>query len=142
MCRKYTKRIWCYILGHQQVFVAAFSYSIYSICTGNLDTSTWPLPFNMIVPFDAKPIWGWYLLWFIQINCAMSYCICTVAPTSYFISCCLYIGATCDHLDFITHSINLNDENSRQESVLHTNQKFCMEKRLIEAVKHHSEILK
>lgn len=96
-CRKYTKIIGSYPVCHQLTFIAALANSFYSICIGNLDTSTWPLPFNLVVPFDTKLIWGWYLLYLLQFCISLAYITSMVSVTSYFVSCCFYIEAICTH---------------------------------------------
>lgn len=142
-CRKYTKRICCYILWHCQVFVAAFFYPIYCIYAGKLDTSKWPLPFNMVVPFDTTTIQGWYLMWFIQINSAITYCLSVISTTSYFVACCLYIVATCDHFNFLIRSIEANikeslgEKNSDKRVIIRRN----IKEKLINVIQHHTDIL-
>lgn len=107
-CRKYTTIFTFYILWNETSFVASLFYSFYCVWCGNYDTSTWPLPFNILVPFDTTSLWGWYLLWFVQFSMGLSYTGCLTAITSYFMSCCLYICAICDHFDFLCDSI-MND---------------------------------
>lgn len=143
MCTKYTIRLFCYILWHLQVFLAAGFFPIYCMYVGNFDTSTWPLPFNMAVPFDTSSIIGWYLLWFIQTNTAFSYCLGTIAPTAYFMNCCLYIITLCDHFNCIINSINEHVEGYHQiKNKLKTKKiNLQIKEKLGRAVKHHEEIL-
>lgn len=97
----------------------------------------------MSVPFDKTAVWGWFLLWFLQINTAFSYCLATILPTSYFMICCLYINALCDHFDLIIRLIGENVKETRTETNSLKKQIFYrkINNDLISAVKHHSKIL-
>lgn len=142
-CRKITKIIGSYPLCHQSTFVAAFSFSIYCIATGNLDTTTWPLPLNLVMPFDTKPIWGWYLFWFIQFCMSLSYITCMVAVTTYFICCCYYIDAICNHFNYLVQSIeeyvDQNKENRKARMSKLANNKIKLQSH--ELIKLHMKIL-
>lgn len=141
--RKYTIRIYLYIVYHLQVFLSPCLYSFYCIFVGKIDPSAWPLPFNMSVPFDITIMWGWYLMWFIQINAAFSYCLATVLTTSYFMICCFYINAMCDHFDFLIRSIEFDVRQNLKETNFLKSQQISQKitDKLINAVKHHSNVL-
>ena len=96
----------------QTTFLIPFFTSIYNICIGNLDTSTWELTFKTAVPFSTEPIWGWYILCFFQFLMPLSYSMCTLATTSYFISGCFYIDAVCNHFDALIDSLKEDIEPS------------------------------
>lgn len=98
-CRKFTKTITHYVYFNQMIFFVYFIQSIYCICTGNYDTSTWSLSSKITVPFNTETIWGWYLLWFVHFNMGFSYVLSMVSITSYFVCCCFYISTICDHFD-------------------------------------------
>lgn len=97
----------------------------------------------MVVPFDTTSIEGWYLMWFIQINSAIAYCLSAISTTSYFVACCLYIVATCNHFNFLIRSIEANikesleETNSDKRGVIRRN----IKEKLINVVEHHTEIL-
>lgn len=103
-CRKCTKIIAGYPLI--LMFVAAALYSIYCILTGNLDTTTWILPYKLSVPFETRTIHGWYCLWFIETQIGISYSMVMVNISTYFVCCCFYIVGICEHFDYLIHSIN------------------------------------
>lgn len=126
-----------------QVFVAAFFYPMYCMYIGNWDASTWPLPFNYVVPFDESTVWGWYLMWLIQTNSAISYCLGATSTTSYFMTCCLYIGALCDHFDLFAHSVDVAVIQSEVEidSVKRMKLRRRINEFIVEVVKHHVETL-
>lgn len=125
------------------VFVGAFFYSIYCIHVGNYDTSKWILPYELSVPFDTKEIWGWYLLWLIQVNIGFTYSTTQIASSSYFMSCCFYIGAICDHFDYIIHSIQNDVERNRTERNLSFYQQNIrnLRRNLFQAVEIHNKAL-
>lgn len=103
-CRKITKLMY-YINFLNFVYLPLpVLYSIYDMIKGNFDTSAWILPFYVSVPFNTDTIWGWVLLVFININIGFGYSLGLVALTSYFISCCFYISAICEHFEFIIES--------------------------------------
>lgn len=99
-CRKYTKKIAIFILIFvQSAYILVFLSSIYYIYIGNFDTSTWPILYDLKGLFEANTIWGWYLLWFLTSSMDLSYTLSMSSTTTYFISCCIYIGAICDHFN-------------------------------------------
>lgn len=147
MCRKTTKIMIGYVLIQEQMFVVTFVYSIYCICIGNTDTSSWPLPINLFIPFNAKAqttLCGWYLLWLFQFNGSAFYSLCTMSTTSYFVCCCHYIMAICNHFESLMQSINGNvEQNSRQQNERKYKRNVCIvERELREAVDLHVKINK
>lgn len=101
-------------------YMMSLVFSVLCIFVNNFDTSTWTLFFNFAVPINTKSIWVWYLLLFAQCSVDLSYVLSMVAITSYFVCCCFYIWAICDHFDYVIHSIdgtveqNEMDDNPRQ----------------------------
>lgn len=107
-CRKFTKFYLYYICCNQSSFVAALSFATYSICMGHTDTSQWILPFNLVVPFNTEPLWGWFLHWFFQFSASLSYTLCMIIPTTYFACFCRYIAAICQHIEILIDSIRFD----------------------------------
>lgn len=105
-CRKYTKilGLGCICLT-QAMVVITFMSSIYSIVIGNLDTSTWELPFSLTVPFNTETISGWYMLFSLNFCIAFSYAICISTTTSYYVAGCLYVRAIFDHFKALIDSL-------------------------------------
>ena len=103
------------------MFLVAFISSFYNIFVGNLDTSTWELPFSLTVPFNTERIPMWYILCVIQTFMGISYSLCISATTSYFISGCFYIAAICDHfealIDSLKEDIQPNDEAKKSKPI-------------------------
>lgn len=105
-CRKYTKNMFCYYsLFNESATLVSLCSSVFMVFTGNFDTSKLILPFTFAVPFDTETMWGWYLLWFIQLNVGVSYGKTMISITSYFICCCFYIETICDHFNLVIESI-------------------------------------
>lgn len=113
-----------FILSNQAVYLASFIYSIYSICVGSTDPSTWSLPF--LVAFPTNTLCRWYSALFFETNIGFAYSLMMVATTSFFVCGCLYICAICDHCCFLIKSIDADNErvimggeNPAQENKLH-----------------------
>lgn len=141
-CRKYTKLIFSYIFCHQSTFGAALCFSFYCLYTGNFDTSTWFLPFAMVVPFDTSTFEGWYLFLFIQISISFSYITCMVSISSYFVCSGFYIEAICDHFAFLIYSIQetikINRNENDQKKILRNHLKI--KDKIQEAIGIHVDI--
>lgn len=88
------------------LFLALLIYSFYCIWMGNLNTSTWHLPYNLYVPFDTSIIYLWYFFWLIQFYVAMSYSMTITCSTTYFLSCCFYLVALCEHFHSLIKSFD------------------------------------
>lgn len=142
-CRKLTIFFCQSLISIIILFSAFLAYSIYCICSGNLETSTWLLAFNMIVPFDTKTIFGWYFLWFLQLNMSMGYVMCIVATTTYFCCCCLYLCSICEHFAIHFRIINRDIEQFRGKE-LEKFKKFNkkMAEKMRTAIELHVKILK
>lgn len=141
-CRKLTKQISYYLMIHQAIFVKLYIYSIYCIAFGNFDTST-PLPVVMSVPFNAQTIWGWHLKCFLEFFMALTYAITLVSLTSYFVCCCLYIGAICNHFEFLMHSIRDDVHRNHAEKNLPKQHKLNRQTQanLVQAIQLHVKLI-
>lgn len=142
-CRKHAKIMACYPLLQQIMYVSALYVSISSIIAGVYDTSAWSLPFQMCVPFNTEKFSGWYLLWFIQLNESLTYAYCMIATTLYFVCCCFYIGALCDHLDYLFREIkNEMDVCQNEKDPIKYRQLFNgIREKLFQSIAFHVEIL-
>lgn len=126
-CRKYTAKILCLILWNQTILIAPLLQSLYSILIGNYGTSAWQLPLEIYVPIDTSTLWGWFLMWIIQFKASFWYSAGFTLITSYFIACCLYIGAICDHFDLLCKSFAKNVELNRCEKNPIKYKKWCIQ---------------
>lgn len=99
----------------QSTYLFDFVYSIYCICIGNTDVSTWPVTMELSVPFDMETIFGWYLLLLCGISVDSAYFTCLLLGTSQFIGLCIYIAAICDQFDFVMQTVQKNVNRNLQE---------------------------
>lgn len=67
-CRKYTKRIDSFAFIHPASFLPSLMFALSSIAKGKYDTSSWFLIFDSVLPIDTTRVWGWLLMWTIQIS--------------------------------------------------------------------------
>lgn len=114
-CRQCAKIIASYIPVHLTLFITAVFCSIYNIRSGNLVTSTWFLPFPVLMPFDSSSILAWYAVWFLQINIGTAYVLSITSTTLYFVCCCFYIRAICEHFAWCIQAANEDIELNRNE---------------------------
>lgn len=98
-CRKYVKVLTAVHFIYVQVaYILVFIYSIYCVITANFDASTWPVIYDIYVPLDTTTVLGWYTQFFFGNSMEAAYLLTMVLPTSYFISCTIYIRTMCDHV--------------------------------------------
>lgn len=123
------------------MYGASLLFSFYCIIVKNYDTSTWILPFTLWVPFNTERLLWWYLLLFIQFSMGMAYSMSQVTITAYFVCCCNYITAICEHFNFLMKSIRADVEFNLIESNLFLYQKRCreIEGKLASAVDVHKK---
>lgn len=92
-----------------------FLYAIYCVCIGKFDNISIPLPFVLALPFTTETVLGWFTAWALAFNMALVYGTTMVSITSYFVSCCTYICAMCDHFNLLMkwsneNALRFNDE--------------------------------
>lgn len=97
-----------FLVYDQSAYWSTFISSICWILSGNTDASTWPVVFELSVPFDTKTIFGWYLLLLITTCLDFMYFTCMLLGTTQFMGYCIYIAAICEHFDLITQTIQTN----------------------------------
>lgn len=114
--RKYSKMMTITLLVYDQfAYVSTFISSIYWISIGNCDASTWPVLFDLSVPFDSKTICGWYLQMLFAACMDLAFLICMLHSTIHFIGCCIYMAAICEHFDLIMRTIQATVEHNLRE---------------------------
>lgn len=138
-CRKYTLRLGRYVLCHTVVFPCSLAYTAYCIAAGNYDTSSWFLAYNVLVPFDMSSVVGWLMTWVYQYSMGLVYSLSVTSVTSYFVSCCFYIGAMCDHFELMMDSIREDVDHFKSKITLETSRfkYFEITQKLNNAVKLH-----
>lgn len=114
-CTIFAKRMLSYIIIHQSMFIFSLCHSIYCLSVGNYDTSTWQLAFKLAVPFSTEKVWKWYILYILQQSFGTAYALSLVPIPIYFFCCCFYIGAICDHFDFLINSIKRKAKELHEE---------------------------
>lgn len=130
-CRNLTKFISIgYLLDAATLFTAAVIYSFYCMWSGNFDTTTWLLPYNLYLPFDTSTIYLWYVLWLMQCYIGLVYSLSVTCVTTYFESCCLYIVALCEHSNALIQSFSLSIEWYRKSQRIEMNKQSVKEQKL------------
>lgn len=136
------KRIAIFIVLNQGMHTIPCLYAIYCICIGAFDSSI-PLSFTLALPFSTDTPLGWFLAWALGFNMAFVYGLTMVSITSYFVSCCTYMSAMCDHF-------NLLIDRSSEDALKFTSKKSLAEKQKLnrkisgnisEAVKIHVHVI-
>lgn len=113
-----------FLLMDQLMTIASIFYSFYCLYAGNLDTSTWLLPFQFAVPFETKTVWKWYILWVYNLKANLAYAGIITSVSSYFVCCCLYIQGICNHFNLLIQSLQNDVEQYKKD----TNPKIMQEK--------------
>lgn len=127
---------------HTCVFPASLAYALYCISVGNYDTSSWFLAYNVLVPFNMTSISGWLMTWVYQWSMGLVYSLSVTSVTSYFVSCCFYIGTLCEHFKLIMQSIveDVFKHQSKNKSRNHESFGKNVTQKLNEAIKLHIKI--
>lgn len=115
-CRKITKLMGYYLIYHACPFVSPLIFAIIGIQSGQTDMTEYILPFKMVLPFNTLSVWGWCLEWFIQLNVGLSYALCMIIATNYFIFYCYHIVAICIHFQLLISSIRDDVERIQAKS--------------------------
>lgn len=114
--RKFSKVISiAFLVYDQSPYVSTLIYSFYYICIGNTDLSTWPVAYELSVPFDTTTMLGWYLQLLITMCNELVYLTYLLLATSQFIGCCMYIAAMCEHFDLIIQTARATIDRNRHE---------------------------
>lgn len=138
-CHNFTEQMTKFVVFQQTSFCLAFFYSIYCICVGNFDTSTYYLPLRIAAPFNIDSLLGWYLFWVLQCITGISYMFSMVAVLLYFVFCCFYLQALCDHFDHLIESID-DQFRKNQNKPKGDYASKCARKLLSNTINHHNAI--
>lgn len=104
-----------FIVYIQLAFMAEFFFSIFFMCSGNFDVSTWPKVFNLRIPLDSTKILGWYFQSILMYSSSSAYILCLTSATTYFVCSCIYICAICDHFSLLMRQMNKCFEQNQLE---------------------------
>lgn len=141
-CRKYTKIIFYYVFCNQAAYVSNLIPPFFSLLHGNYETSGWGLMYDLVLPFDKTKIWGWFMTWFTQFNVGFSYSLVLVSITSYFVCCCFYMAAICDHFDYLMETIKKDMEccEGQSNAIGNAQNRLKIKKQLSDAIDLHVSI--
>lgn len=115
MCTKWVFVSLCTVNLSLAVLSSLF-HSIVCLWIGNLDTSTWFFVMQLTVPFETSNIFNWYILLlmecldFVVLNFMFS------GVLTYFVGCCFYIKATCEHFRYDYRHIEEKIENKPKKA--------------------------
>lgn len=116
--RAFAKYMTIYFIVSSAIFIFLLSviHSVICMWHGNFDTSTWFLSIQMSVPFDTSSIFGWYMKWVLQACGGFVYNTSIPALVPYFVCCCFYIGACCEHfrIKYEQFDANIANHNEKQ----------------------------
>lgn len=124
--------------------------SIYQMLfKSNFDTSTWIAPFNIAVPYlDTTTLWGWSLFYVVQGFLAYSYSLNQSIIIAFFLSCCLYTEALCEHFALAIRATECRELDasgfySPNESFrrMETQKNLMVREKFIAAIQLHSKLM-
>lgn len=87
--------------------------SIWCIYQGNLDYSTWFLPYNIILPIDKSTPLGWYSEFLIQTFTGYGFVLTITTTVTLFGGCSYYIQSC---LEQLKHMFNELDRKNRDKA--------------------------
>lgn len=143
-CRRFNKIMGTYVILVQAVSVIAVLFSIYCVIVGNFDTSTYYLPLRIAPPFNIDSLFGWYLFLLVQLCLLTSYIFAVVPVITYFVCCCYYLNALCDHFEFLISLVQseveqMNSKRPNEQAKINEHA-LNARKFLCNAIDHHNKI--
>lgn len=141
-CQKLTRLIACYVHGEQTMYLISILTSVYSLAVGNYDTSTWLSTYSLVLPFSADSVIGWYMRYIIQCNMGFCYASSMVPVTCFFVSCCVYMIAICDHFSLMIGSTNEEVEqiHTSTNSLEYRRRCLELEKTIFRSIQLHTKL--
>lgn len=141
-CRRFTMQMSSFAVFELASIVMALFISFYHIHVGNLDTSTYYLPLHYATPFTIDSVFKWDLFWAIQLLGCVAYLAGTVVVITYFVCCCFYVEALCDHFDLLIETIDDELHPKRRDSnqVDIRSGSSNVRKIFSDAIDHHNKI--
>lgn len=125
------------------LWVSVILYSIYCMLNGNYNTSSWLQPYNLVVPFETESIFGWFKLYLVQCYLGTVYSLSKSSVTSYFMSCCLYVTALCEHFALKVAEIKaINTKRLKMKGFEVRKANIDIKIKMNELVIHHHKTLK
>lgn len=142
-CRQFTERMVLLMLYQQFSYVFALLFSIYCICVGNFDTSTYYLPLRIAPPFNVDPVYRWYLFLVLQFISGVTYMATLIASAVHFVCGCYYLAGLCDHFNYFIEMVDAEFRQNRSqanERVTVFENSLRSRKLLCDAIDHHNKI--
>lgn len=118
-CRNLVRKMSAWVLINHTMTFLSLIVSLYFILIGDFDTSKWILPLDLVVPFNTESLFGWYLLWFYNLQINIAYSVCLSLTVSHFICGCMYLIGMCDHLSLLAQLIR-EEANTRDHQIRQT----------------------
>lgn len=119
-CRRFVKLLLCYACVQFSSVLGALIPAFIDIFLLNddtsVDTSTWNLPFSVVMPFDMRTIWGWFLTWLYQFNICFAYSIYMVTTTTHFVCLCHFIVGICNHFAQLIESVKSDTQRIKMQT--------------------------
>lgn len=107
--------------------------SIWCMYQGNLDTSTWFMPYNIILPIDKSTPFGWYCEFLLQSFTGYIFVLIITSTVTFFGGCCYYVQ-TC--LKQFKHMFDEVDKKIQAEDGFE-----AIEKDLFDIIIFHNKVL-
>lgn len=122
------------VINHTMTFISLI-ISIVSILMGKYDTSKWILPLDLVVPFNTESVFGWYWLWFYNLQLNIAYSVCLALTISHFICGCFYICGICEHSHFLVQSLkNLKSVQTEDDGIKNQKRNLQIKQTLCEFI--------
>lgn len=95
-----------YVLIHETIFVTSIVHAIYCFSHG----MPFQMPFNLELFVNTNKSRGFGLLCCCELMVGLTYALTVASITSYFVCCCLYIEAICNHFKSLINAIKRDVE--------------------------------
>lgn len=139
--KQFIEKMAVFVLLQQTSFINALLFSIYCICIGNFDTSTYYLPLRLALPFSIDSMLRWYLFLMLQVSIGFAYVFCAIPVISFFVCCCFYLDAICDHFDYLIALVDAEFGKGGMKSEDQvTKSSLNARNFLINSIDHHNKI--
>lgn len=142
LCRRFTKLVISMMLHLSNVVWGLFLFnSFFQLWRGNYDTSTWIVAFNIAVPFDISTVFRWYIFYMIQGLLAYSYSLNQPIIITFFMSCCFYTEALCEHFRLAIRATNFGGNSLIKNGNKKVEENLLVREKFISAVEHHAKLM-
>lgn len=97
------------------MYLLALEDAFYNMYIGNFECTTWFMPMTLYFPIDNTKVYGYFLILLFEMYAGYTYEFTMTAVVTYFVSCCFYIEACCQHLQVMFDELDViaEKDNSR-----------------------------